>query len=303
MSGLPGMRASVRSIIPNSILPQRPGVVSGSFGRLVTDAETFPDKKVDVKDGFRASGVLSVNRGKWRSMHSVAGQAMYTLGDRISGPASEPASALRSQDGFKGKIIFDTPTTSAPTFRAAFAGGSADSVPTVTVMTPSQSRIATTLTKKRMIRRAGRHLFSPYQRPALYDQTAPKSAQQGPFNEGSRNRRSKAKTGGNIKHEITSANITTILEPPNQADTDITSQFPNPIEPLPPGDPIEQQGNQYSNFRTPLRIPFESRDFPVLSANRGLDRNLTGKGPEMGPFDTEAESDDRLAQVHGIVWG
>jgi hypothetical protein len=169
-------------------------------------------------------------------------------------------------------------------------------------MTPSQSRIATTLTKRRMARRAGKHFFSPYQRPSLYDQTAPRSAQSGPVNERSRRQRA-TNQSGNIREEESTAGLSTILEPPNQSDTDITSQFPNPVEPLPPNNPIEQQGNQWANFRTPLRVPVQSRDFPVLSANRGLDRNLSGKGPEMGPFDTDTESDARLAQVHGIVWG
>lgn len=282
--------------------PKRSGVTSGSYGRLQIEAETFPRANIPIVHKFRASRVLTVNRGKKKGIHSIAGPS-FAAGDRLAGPASEPAAALRSSEGFDGKIVFDTPTTTAPTFRAAFAGGGADSVPTVTVMTPSQSRIATTMTKKRMARRAGKHFFNPYHRPALYDRTAPKSAQQGPVNNGSRNIRHRVRKGGNIKNETSSAKLTTILQPPNQEDTDITSQFPNPIEPLPPGDPIEQQGNQLSNFRQPLRIPFESRDFPVLSANRGLDRNLTGKGPETGPFDTGMLSDDRLAQVHGIVWG
>lgn len=294
---------TAKQVIPNSFYPKRPGVVSGSFGRLLSEAETFPKTNIPIKHKFRQSGVLTINRGKG-SLISL--QADTTrMGDRVCGPASEPAAALRSQQGFTGKIIFDTPTTVAPTARAAFAGASADSVPTVTVMTPSQSRIATTLTKKRMARRAGRHLVSPYQRPVLYDQTVPGSADSGPFNEGSRNRRQHGSKGqsGNIKEERSTANLSTILQPPNQEDTDITSQFPNPMEPLAPNDPIEQQGNQYSNFRKALRIPVESRDFPVLAANRGLDRNLVGKGPEMGPFDTNTESDARLAEVHGIVWG
>lgn len=285
------------------MFPKRPGVISGSFGRLIVNAETFPTQSIPIDQRFRQSRVLSINRGKKKSMMSVIG-AEGAAGDRVSGPASEPAATLRSSEGFKGKIVFDTPTTTAPTFRASFSGGGADSVPTVTVITPSQSRIATTMTKRRMIRRAGRNLVHPYHHPGLYDQTAPKSAQKGPFNQGSRNRRSKSKGAkGNIKEQVSSANMSSILQAPNQADTDITSQFPNPIEPLPPTDPIEQQGNQYSNFRAPLRIPMQSRDFPVLAANRGLDQNLDGKGPEMGPFDTEDESDARLSQVHGIVWG
>ncbi len=282
--------------------PRRAGVTSGSYGRLMVEGETFPRTNIPIRHKFRASGVLSVNRGDKRRIHSIVGPC-HAAGDRLAGPASEPAATLRSSEGFKGKIIFSTPTTTAPTFRASFAGGGADSVPTVTVMTPSQSRIATTMTKKRMMRRAGRSFMSPYHRPALYDRTAPKSAQVGPINEGSRRVRVSVRKGGNIKNQTSSAKLTTVLQPPNQEDTDITSQFPNPIEPLPPNDPIEQQGNQLSNFRKPLRIPFESRDFPVLSADRGLDRNLTGKGPQTGPFDTGKESDDRLAQVHGIVWG
>ncbi len=218
---------TAKQVIPNSFYPKRKGVISGSFGRLVSEAETFPKKKIPIKNKRSASGVLTINSGIG-SMTSRLGDCAG-LGDRICGFASEPAAALRSQQGFSGKIIFDTPTTTAPTARAAFAGASADSVPTVTVMTPSQSRIATTLTKRRMARRAGKHFFSPYQRPKLYDQTVPASSQSGPLNEGSRNIRAPVRRAGNIRVQRSSAKLSTILQPHNQEDTDITSQTPNPM--------------------------------------------------------------------------
>lgn len=212
----------------------------------------------------------------------------YLFGDRVSGPKSEPTAAYRSKEGFGGKIVFDTPTTQAPIARASFAGGGGDSVPTVTPLTASQTRIATVMTKKRMLRNAGRHYTAPYQKPKRGNRLAPNTPS--------------VESSGNIKERRIDTGMSQIMAAPNQEDTNVTSRWPNPIEPLPPTDPIEQQGQQLKNFRGALRIPVESRDFPVLTASRGLDRNLAGKGDEMGPFDTVGESDKLVDAVHGIIW-
>jgi hypothetical protein len=246
--------------------------------------------KISKKDILR----VGVGQGKLYS-------ANYHVGDRLSLPRSEPNAYIRSRAGFKGKIVFDTPTTVAPIARMAFAGGGADSVPTVMPMTASQSRLATMMTRKKMLRRAGKHYAGPNQTPSLYDRNAPSTAKGGPIQEGSSKRR-KTTSSGNIHNSVTKSTVGSVLEPPNQEDTDITSTYPNPIEPLPPNNPIEQQGNQYANFRGALRLPMASKNFPILVGSRGLDRNLDGKGPEIGPFNTEAQSDERLEAIHAITW-
>ena len=210
-----------------------------------------------------------------------------THGDRLDGPTSEPYATLKSSLGFKGRITWDTPTTVAPIARAAFTGGSSDSVPTVTPITAAQSRIATVMHKRRFMKNAGKHYIPSNQ--------TPKS--------GNRDVISSSRKSGNLGDKTLVKQLTTILGPPNQEDTNITSRYPNPIEPLPATNPIEQQGNQLSNFRGNLRIPMESRDFPYLSKSRGLERNLDGVDPVTGNiFATEGASGDLETIANAIEW-
>lgn len=221
-------------------------------------------------------------------------------GDRISTSRSEPGSTRRSQEGYNGCIEWRTPTTVAPIFRASFAGGSADSVPTVTPMTPSQSRIASMMIKRKRLKRMGKHYTPPSQTPSLYNRNAPSSAMRGPREPQYFKQLSGSRSKGNMGDKEHHGSISSIIEPMNQAD--IASPYPNPIEPLPPNDPIEQQGNEYKNFRGALTDKRYSKNFPVLSDNRGLDRNWYGKGKEMGPFDTDAAGEEEEAAIDAITW-
>lgn len=207
------------------------------------------------------TSILQVNRGN-KSLYSTVRTA---AGDRLNLPSSEPTATISSKkQGFSHKINWETPTTVAPIFRAAFAGGGVDSVPTVTPMTASQSRLATTMVRRRMLRQAGKHLTSPYQRPALYDRSALSSRLPPPPSPHERQCYiGKRDISGNMKNSMVSSQGA-ILEPLNQENVDVTQSSPNPIEPLPPNNPIEQQGNQYANFKGPIRTGMQARNFAFL---------------------------------------
>lgn len=283
-----GMVRGPLSNIPNSQALKRVGVRSGAGNRLIRNSYRVGHGGLEISSSARraAGGVLKVGRGA-RGEMKTSGD-LYIVGDRMHGPSSEPTSNLRSKEGFKGKIVWDTPTTVAPIARAAFAGGGSDSVPTVTPISASQTRISSIMTKKRMLRNAGKHYGTPYNRPARGNRLAPNNRD--------------VDSSGNIRGRHIDTGSSQIIAPPNQEDTNVTSRWPNPMEPLAPNDPVEQQGEQLKNFRGALRIPMESTNFPLLTKSRGLDRNLKGKGDEIGPFDTEAESDKIVSAVHGIIW-
>lgn len=276
--------ATAGSTIPNSVLRKTSGVVTGINNRLVINERTFPQSRVGETVKRLSGNVLKISRNGGKGVLRTVNSDTSTH-DRLDLPQSEPAITIRSKQGFKGKINFDTPTIVAPIARMAFAGGGVDSVPTVTPMTASQSRIASSLQKKRLARRAGRHFTSPYQTPALYDRSAPESAQYGPCRIGSRRKRGKRDVSGNMRNSnAPSSDKHVILEPPNQEDVDITSIHPNPMDPLPPNDPIEQQGNQFANYHGNLREPMKSKNFPTLeyAKRAGMERRMIEKDARGG---------------------
>ena len=258
-------KGDVAANIPNSALRARGGVVLGSNGRLNIDEESFHSiPPIPILHKRHSSGLLQVNRGRG-SMHSYLDAVIG--GDRLALPSSEPTATRRSKLGVTAKINWETPTTVAPIARASYAGASADSVPTVTTMTPSQSRIVTTLDKRRALRRAGRHYTSPYQRPALYDRSAPRYNQRGVLNERERRGSTKRDSSGNMGTKRVSGHFTGMLLPDNQEDVSQTAQSVNPMEPLPPNDPIEQQRNQYANYKGPLRTPMSAQRILILQGD------------------------------------
>lgn len=213
-----------------------------------------------------------------------------TCGDRLGLPSSEPTATRKSKLGVTQRIVWDTPTTVAPIARASFAGGGSDSVPTVTTMTASQSRILTTLDKRRALRRAGKHYTSPYQRPALYDRSAPKSAQSGAVNERERYGSQRRDTSGNMGSSRVRGKFTGLLMPDNQEDVSQTAHSVNPLDPLPPNDPIEQQRNQYANYKGPLRQPMSAHKIMILQADPSNLKKMM-KGAD-APFQPNQITDD-----------
>lgn len=212
-------------------------------------------------------------------------QPDFMNGDRLHGPMSEPNASIRSDVGFSGKIVWKTPTTVAPISRMSYIA-SGDMAPTVHPLSASQLRVGTAIQKRRFARNGGGNAIPPNQKPRLGDRTIPGSG-----------------TGsGNIRSRSSSRNTQSIIEPPNQEDTDMTSLYPNPIEPLAANNPIEQQGNQYSNFRDKLRIPMQSKNVPFLSQSRGFDRNLDGLGKMEGPFETSEDQDMYQVMANEIMW-
>ena len=284
MNTLPGrMKKGARANIVNSHQQKVKGRTFGVSGRL--NRNSVGSMKTTIPRGVRSgSNILSIG-GK--NAVQAPGLSKYNIGDRLHGPMSEPRASFKSKIGANfGSIRWDTPTTQAPIARASFAGGGVDSVPTVTIMTASQSRIASQMTKKRMLKNGGSNYVPSRQAPKVGNRTVPGGGT----------------SKGNQKDRYHWTDLSTIIEPFNQADTDITSMRPNPIEPLPATDPVEQQEMQLRNFRGALRMPMESTDFPYLSGDRGLERNLRGKGNEAGPFDTQVEADMMLHAVDSIVW-
>ena len=223
--------------------------MTGVGGRLISNTTGFHHRHktapIDPQIKANMGGLLKVNRGK-RSMMNAVQNGM--LGDRLSLPSSEPTASIKSNnDGFNGKFYWETPTIVAPIARASYAGGGSDSVPTVTPMTATQSRVATTLTKRRMARLAGKNYASPYQRPALYDRSAPPGSQRGLREQGS-TQKLKVNAAGNMKNSHVSSNFHAVIAPENQDDISITRTTPNPPNPLPPTGPDDQQGNDYANY-------------------------------------------------------
>ena len=240
-------------VIPNSVKENYRGVINGSNGRLIFNEKKTnglsPQSGVAINRAlqYRMGNVLRVNRGKRGMKSSING---WVAGDRMALPPSEPNATVTSRTGFKGKFNWDTPTTVAPMARMAFAGGGADSVPTVTPMTATQGRLATSLTKRRMARRAGKHFAAPYQRPALYDRSATRKQQAGPVNEGNRRTRKStpAEKRGNLREGEKKGDNGFILSGLNQDDVSKTAISPNNPEGVPVLGPVDRQGNQYANY-------------------------------------------------------
>jgi hypothetical protein len=61
--------------------------------------------------------------------------------------------------------------------------------------------------------------------------------------------------------------FTGIHLPDNQDDVSQTAKSVNPMEPLPPNDPIEQQRNQYANYKGALRVPMSAHKIMILQAD------------------------------------
>ena len=235
-----------------------------------------------VKRGLN-TGAIHVGKGRG-SLHTM--QSTKLNGGRLDGEASEPLASNKSTMGFKGRIVWTTPTTSAPISRISYVA-SGDIVPTVTPLSSTQQRIATIIEKKRFIKSGGGRYAPNHQTPALYNSTYP------------------SETGSNVKKgnmgsHATERPFSAIIQPPNQEDISIYDTYPNPIEPLPATNPVDQQDNHLSNFRGGLRIPMRSKNIPILSRSRGFDRNLDGMTAEGGPFDTAAEAERLAAITEGI---
>ena len=273
------LMSQVSAQIPNTGLRKRGGVIRGSNGRLNIDEGSFDKINPNpIKNKNGQSGLLKVNRPGGMLSYLDA----LTCGDRLSLPSSEPTATRRSKLGVTQRLVWETPTTVAPIARASFAGGGADSVPTVTTMTPSQSRILTTLEKRRSLRRAGKHYTSPYQRPGLYDRSAPRSAQSGPINERERYRNVKRDTSGNMGASRKTGSFTGMLMPDNQEDVSQTAHSVNPLDPLPPNNPIEQQRNQYANYKGALREPMSAHKIMILQADpSNLQKMVAGKATQI----------------------
>ena len=262
---------------------RKKGQRRGTVGSLIRDQKGKNSTTIPSGTRSRGGGVLKVGPGKHNLLTT---QSVFTHGDRLHGPMSEPNASMKSEQGFSGKIVWKTPTTVAPISRIAFPA-SGDMAPVSHPLSASQLRVGSVIQKRRFSKNgSGRHV-PPHQRAHRGDRSIPERPSQ----------------KGNLRSRSSSQGTQSIIQPPNHEDTDITSLYPNPIEPMAANNPVEQQGNQYSNFRDRLRIPLQSKNIPFLSKSRGFDRNLDGLGNLQGPFETP-EHDTRLDEMiaHEIAW-
>lgn len=256
------LRKSPGLNLQNYVKNRRAGHRVGVGGRLKAN----PTRKITIPT-LGMGNILKINRGEKTMFSFTDGSDL--LGDRLSLPASQPNAANKTKYGARGRISLKLPTTVAPRYRACYAGGGVDSVPTVTEFTPGQSRISTMMTKKRMANKAGVNINIPSNRPRLYTSYHTSNTVAGARNGDSSSSNAKDSAQGNMHSSKHSTNFTAILEPFNQDDTDVTSYAPNPMDPLPPNNPIEQQGNQYSNMGAIPYVPHFSKNFVHLEGKRG----------------------------------